>query len=305
MTLPEGMTLNPSAAHGLETCSPAQIGIGRTNPVTCPAGSKVGTVTIETDLPPHSLAGNVYLGNPAGGPIGGPPFTIYLDAESIYGVSVRLQGQVEANRGTGRLEATFLDNPQLPFSDLSLTFNGGSRAPLANPLACGTGQVESLFTPYTGGPAALGSTPFTTTGCPNPLPFSLSQSTQTSNPERRRLHRLHVQPRPRRRPAVPRAGRPPTLPAGLIGAIPSVHAVRRTPSAGGHVFAGEPDRRATVTAGCRLRTVCLLRARLSDRPLWRRSLRPVDRRPGHRRTLRLRRRPHARGDRRRSLHRAA
>ncbi len=182
VTLPEGMTLNPSAAHGLETCSPAQIGIGTTNPVTCPAGSQVGTVTIETDLPTHSLSGNVYLGNPGGGQISGPPFTIYIDAESIYGVSVRLQGQVEANRSTGRLETTFLDNPQLPFSDLFLTFNGGPRAPLANPLSCGTGQVESLFTPYTGGPAALSSTPFTTTGCSNPIPFSLSQTTQTSNP---------------------------------------------------------------------------------------------------------------------------
>ena len=182
VTLPEGMTLNPSAAHGLETCSPAQIAIGTTNPVTCPAGSKVGTVTIETDLPPQSLSGNVYLGNPGGGQIGGPPFTIYLDAESIYGVSVRLQGQVEANRATGRLEASFLNNPQLPFSDLLLTFNGGNRAPLANPLACGTGQVESLFTPYTGGPAALSSIPFDDHRMlKSHLPFSLSQGTQTSN----------------------------------------------------------------------------------------------------------------------------
>ncbi len=242
------MTLNPSAAHSLETCSPAQIGIGRTNPVTCPAGSKVGTVTIETDLPPHSLAGNVYLGNPAGGPIGGPPFTIYLDAESIYGVSVRLQGQVEANRGTGRLEATFLDNPQLPFSDLSLTFNGGSRAPLANPLACGTGQVESLFTPYTGGPAALGSTPFTTTGCPNPLPFSLSQSTQTSNPNAGAytdftfdLARADGQQY--------LAGLTTTLPAGLIGAIPSVQLCGEPQAQAGTCSPASEIGRATVTAG--------------------------------------------------------
>ena len=72
VTLPEGMTLDPSAAHGLGVCTPSQIAIGTADPVTCPADSRVGTVTIETDLPPHSLSGGVYLGSPSGGPIAGP-----------------------------------------------------------------------------------------------------------------------------------------------------------------------------------------------------------------------------------------
>ncbi len=159
VTLPEGMTLNPPAANGLGTCSPEQIGIGSARPVECPAASKIGTVAIETDLPPDSLAGNVYLGDLAGGPITGPPFTIYIDAESIYGVSVRLRGLVEANRETGRLQATFTENPPLPFEDLKLTLDGGTRAPLANPLSCATGAVQAAFTPYTGGAATLSSTP--------------------------------------------------------------------------------------------------------------------------------------------------
>ncbi len=92
VAFPEGMTLNPSAAHGLEACTPAQIAIGSATPAACPAGSKVGTVAIETDLPPGALTGNVYLGSPSGGTITEPPFTIYLDAESVYGVSVKLQG---------------------------------------------------------------------------------------------------------------------------------------------------------------------------------------------------------------------
>ena len=139
LTLPEGLTLNPAAAHGLEACSGAQIGIGTANAVGCPAGSKIGTVTIETDLPPGSLTGNVYLGSAGGGPITAPPYTIYLDAESPrYGVSVRLKGSVAPNPGTGRLEVTFAGNPQLPFSELRLTLNGGEHAPLANPLACGS-----------------------------------------------------------------------------------------------------------------------------------------------------------------------
>jgi len=221
VTLPEGLTLNPSAAQGLATCSPGQIALGTANPVGCPAASKIGTVTIETDLPAGSLTGPVYLGDPSGGPISGPPFTIYLDAESVYGVSVRLQGQVSANAATGRLEATFLHNPQLPFSDLLLTLDGGARAPLANPLTCGTAQVQSLFTPYTGGPPALGSQPFTTTGCANPLPFSLSQSTSTSNPNAgANTDFTFTLARADGQQYI--SGLTTTLPAGVVGLIPSV-----------------------------------------------------------------------------------
>jgi hypothetical protein len=221
LTLPEGLTLNPSAAHGLEACTTAQIGIGTTNPVTCPAASKVGTVTIETDLPPGSLAGSVYLGNPGSGPIAGPPYTVYLDAESNLGVSVRLKGLVNPNPTTGRLEASFVENPQLPFSDLILKLESGERAPLANPLACGTAHVETLFTPYTGGAPFLSSTPFTTSGCPSPIPFVLSQSTQNSSPNAGaytsytfNLGRADGQQYLSRVQTV--------LPAGLVGAIPSV-----------------------------------------------------------------------------------
>ena len=78
ITLPEGMTLNPSAAAGLEACTPAaRSAIGTKNGVTCPAGSKLGTVSLEVPgLPAGSLTGNVYLGGPVrsdhGRPITGP-----------------------------------------------------------------------------------------------------------------------------------------------------------------------------------------------------------------------------------------
>ncbi|MFZ3334563.1 MAG: hypothetical protein WA199_01295, partial [Xanthobacteraceae bacterium] len=82
VTLPEGLTLNPSAAHGLEACSAAHFDIGGTASPSCPTGSKTGTVLIETDLPPGSLTGNVYLASPGGGPIENPPYTIYLEANA-------------------------------------------------------------------------------------------------------------------------------------------------------------------------------------------------------------------------------
>jgi hypothetical protein len=185
VTLPEGLTLNPSAANGLKACTPAQIGIGTRNAVTCPAESKVGEVTLTVpDLPAgEPLTGSMYLGGPESGPITGPPYTMYIDAESArYGVSVRLKGSVVPNETTGRLTATFAENPEQPFSKLVMHFTGGPKAVLANPLVCGTASTATSFSPYTGQPAVLSSSPFTTTGCPSPLPFSLSQSTSNLAP---------------------------------------------------------------------------------------------------------------------------
>jgi hypothetical protein len=249
LTLPEGMTLNPSAARGLEACTAGQIGIGTTNLVTCPAASRVGGVTIETDLPPGSLAGNVYLGNPGGGPITGPPYTIYLDAESFfYGVSVRLQGSVNPNPSTGRLEATFTNNPQLPFSNLLLTLKGGAQAPLANPLGCGTEHVEALFTPYTGLAAWLSSTPFVTTGCPSPLPFSLTQSTQNTSAHAGaytsytfNLSRADGQQYLSQVRTI--------LPPGLVGAIPSVPLCGEPQAQAGTCSSASEIGQATVNVG--------------------------------------------------------
>jgi hypothetical protein len=183
VTLPEGLTLNPSAAQGLDACTQSQLHRGASAPVECPAASKIGTVNIETDLPPGSLAGNVYLGKADGtSAITGPPYLVFIDAESVYDVSVRLEGQAVPDPVTGRLTVSFLGNPQLPFSDLTLTLNGGPRSPLANPLSCATFATDFTFTPWTLGAAFSGATPFAASGCPASTPFALSQSTATSAP---------------------------------------------------------------------------------------------------------------------------
>ncbi len=221
VTLPEGMTLNPAAAHGLEACTAAQIAIHTRRAVSCPAASRVGSVTIETDLPPKTLTGNVYLGSPGGGAITGPPYTIYLDAEDpAADVSVRLQGSVVPDP-SGRLTASFLENPQLPFSELILSLNGGPRAPLANPLACGRSTVDALFTPYTGVGIGLSATPFTTTGCASPLPFAPAQSTQSSsaNAGAYTSYTFNLT-RPDGQQYLSQLKT--VLPPGLLGAIPSV-----------------------------------------------------------------------------------
>jgi hypothetical protein len=256
VTLPEGLTLNPAAAHGLEACSAEHFPIGAATPTSCPASSKIGTVLIETDLPPGSLVGNVYLASPGGAAIENPPYTIYLEANAtgtdpataVEGVSVRLQGTVNPNPATGRLEVAFANNPQLPFSELRLTLNGGEHAPLANPLACGSAATESLFTPYTGGPAALGSTPFTIAGCSNPLPFSLSQSTTTSNPNAGAYSNFTFT-LTRANGQQYLATLTTTLPAGLVGEIPSVPLCGEPQAAQGTCPSTSEIGVASVTAG--------------------------------------------------------
>ncbi len=189
VTLPEGMTLNPAAAHGLEACTPAQARIHSLTPgVACPAGSKIGTVTLNVpDLPPNSLQGNMYLGGPESGPITKQPYTMYLDAESArYGVSVRLEGSITLNETTGRVTASFVKNPQQPFSDVILHFNGGPLAPIANPLACGTATTETKLVPYIGAFATqMPTSAFTVDSngsggaCASPLPFAPTQTSES------------------------------------------------------------------------------------------------------------------------------
>ncbi len=247
VTLPEGLTLNPSAAHGLKACTAAQIGIGTRNTVACPAESKVGEVSIETDLPPGSLNGNVYLGSPSGATITDPPFTIYIDAEApSLDVSVRLQGTVSPNPTTGQLEVSFFGNPRLPFSELRLKLTGGEHAPLANPLGC-SGSTAFSFSAYTGASIA-GSTPFTATGCPSAIPFSLGQSTTDSTHKAGaytnytfNLTRGEGQQYPQRLTT--------TLPAGLVGAIPSVPLCGEPQASQGACPSSSLIGTANVTAG--------------------------------------------------------
>ncbi|MGH2903424.1 MAG: hypothetical protein ACRDK7_07575 [Solirubrobacteraceae bacterium] len=248
VTLPEGLTLNPSAAQGLQACTQSQLHRGSSAPVECPAASKIGTVNIETDLPPGSLAGNVYLGKANGtSVITGPPYLIFIDTESVYNVSVRLEGQVVPNPVTGRLEVSFLGNPQLPFSDLTLTLNGGPRAPLANPLSCAAANTSFVFSAYTG-EGFGGSTPFAVDGCPASIPFVLTQSTQSANstagaysPYTFNLARGDGQQYLSRIST--------TLPAGLLGAIPSVALCGEPQAAAGTCSAASQIGVASVTAG--------------------------------------------------------
>ncbi|HST32249.1 MAG TPA: hypothetical protein VLJ80_01900 [Solirubrobacteraceae bacterium] len=221
--LPAGMTLNPSAAAGLTACTPDQARIHSATPGTdCPASSVLGTVSLNVPtLPDGSLTGNIYLGTPPdGGAITGPPYIIYLDAESArYGVSVRLKGETFPNETTGQVTTVFSENPEQPFTTATLNFKGGALAPIANPLTCDAGAAEGSFLPYTEIGAKTISTPFAATGCPATIPFALTQTTanQTANAGGNTSYTFSLT-RPEGNQYLSRVKT--TLPAGLVGQIP-------------------------------------------------------------------------------------
>jgi hypothetical protein len=232
VTLPEGMTLNPSAAAGLAACSPAQARIHSAEKgVGCPAASKIGTVELIVPTLPEKepngevpLKGNIYLGGPETGPITGPPYNIYLDAESTrYGVSVRIKGQTIPNEATGRVTTVFDENPEQPFTKVSMHFDRANLTAIANPLSCGAATTSGSFVPFTTPEGATKSafTAFTPTGCPNPIPFALTQSatnqTTTAGGHTNYTFNLGRADGQQYLSQVKT-----TLPEGLVGAIPTV-----------------------------------------------------------------------------------
>jgi hypothetical protein len=250
VALPEGMTLNPSAANGLQACANVQSG--------CPAASRIGTVSVNAPgIPNGTLVGGIYVGTQESqDPESGKEYRIFLSAEApAYGVGLRLEGHVKANKTTGRLTATFTDNPQVPFEDVLLTFNGGPRAPLANPLSCGAAAPTAVITPYSG-PSPNANT--TTSGftvnsgtaapCPSPLPFALVQSTHDQSASAGAftsftlsLARTDGQQYLSKVRTV--------LPPGLLGAIPSVTLCTEAQASTGTCPVSSEIGKATVTAG--------------------------------------------------------
>jgi hypothetical protein len=158
VVLPEGMGINPSSAVGLATCSNAQFAKGTNDTITCPEKSIIGSVEVQTpSLPPNSLGGTVYVGEPLqngpGKASSGEQFRIFIHATSDrYGVNVRLIGKVILNEETGQITALVEDNPQATFSNFRLHLNGGPRGTLTSPNICGPNTTNTDMTPWSGNP---------------------------------------------------------------------------------------------------------------------------------------------------------
>jgi hypothetical protein len=252
--MPEGMTLNPSAAAGLTACTPAQAHIHELPAgVGCAGSSEIGTVSLEVPtLPAGSLTGKVYLGGPeGGGAITKPPYTVYVDAESPrYGVSVRVEGEVVPNEATGQLTTIFKNNPEQPFTSVKLQLKSGALAPIANPLTCNSVSAEGKFLPYTltAEKSVIASPAFTPTGCANPIPFAPTQGTadQTSNAGAATSFTVNLT-RPEGNQYLSHVST--TLPPGLVGRIPTVPLCPEAQAAAGTCEAASAIGTANVLSG--------------------------------------------------------
>ncbi|MGA9316031.1 MAG: hypothetical protein WBV77_15545, partial [Solirubrobacteraceae bacterium] len=113
VTLPEGMTVNPSAGVGLGACTRSEyeaesletpVGVG------CPIESKLGTVHIKTPALNEEGTGSVYIATPYANPFSeeghpdGSLIALYVVARfPVRGVTVKVAGKVSADPITGRL----------------------------------------------------------------------------------------------------------------------------------------------------------------------------------------------------------
>jgi hypothetical protein len=159
-TLPAGFTINPAAADGLEACSADQVRYGKNVDADCPAASKIGSIEADVPALEAPLHGSVYQRTPEPGRL----FGFWVVADEM-GVHLKLPAEIEPNPLTGQVSVVFdhipgLDGlPQVPVEDLKLEVFGGPRAPVATPAGCGTYLTEFSFAPWSGRPAAQGSTP--------------------------------------------------------------------------------------------------------------------------------------------------
>jgi hypothetical protein len=190
VTLPQGMTISPSSADGLQACSEAQIALFSTEPATCPEASAIGTVTVHTPLLAEPLDGSVFLGTPLCSPCtnadaqAGRMVRLFVEVKNANrGIDLKLAGTTSVDPSTGRLTARFLDNPQLPFDDLKLELKSGPRAPLATPAGCGsyesTAELRPWSSPFT--PNAGLSSSFLISNCGDPNRFAPTVTSGTVN----------------------------------------------------------------------------------------------------------------------------
>jgi hypothetical protein len=151
VTLPEGVTVNPSQAEGLGVCSPADYARETASSPPgqgCPEASKIGSVNVTTPLLEEEAKGSVYVASPYDNPFDSL-LALYVVAKiPARGVLIKQAGKVELNPKTGQLVSTFDDLPQIPFETFNLNFFEGDRAPLAMPSRCGTYDITAKFTPW-------------------------------------------------------------------------------------------------------------------------------------------------------------
>jgi uncharacterized repeat protein (TIGR01451 family) len=147
VTFPEGMTISPSAAQGLGSCTPEEIGLDTNRPVTCPDNSQYGKLTLHTPILPatEQPEGFIYIAKQGDNPFHNFLSLYLVIEEPDRGILVKIPGRVDLSQSTGQITTSFDNLPQLPVSDMQLSFKGGVRAALVNPSTCGQKTIKAEF----------------------------------------------------------------------------------------------------------------------------------------------------------------
>ncbi|HEX3323951.1 MAG TPA: hypothetical protein VHR65_02265, partial [Solirubrobacterales bacterium] len=148
VTLPKGMSVNPSLSSGLGACTQDEVKLNSDAEAQCPESSKVGTVEIETPLIREKLTGAVYVARQNDNPFNSLLGLYMVFSSARDGITIKVAGKLTPDPVTGQLTSVFTENPEAPFSKLVLHFTAGPRAALVNPPKCGSYAIHSEFSPW-------------------------------------------------------------------------------------------------------------------------------------------------------------
>jgi hypothetical protein len=156
-SLPPGTNLATAIASnpGFTACTEQQFDRGAVESASCPDGSLVGDLTVETplldgdrnpDTPLEPIGGDVW----AGEQVQGHPnqFRIFTEITDGGVTRIKAKGIATADPQTGDVVAVFDDLPQVPFYHLEQRFFGGDHALLVNPPTCGNPSMRTELVPW-------------------------------------------------------------------------------------------------------------------------------------------------------------
>jgi hypothetical protein len=156
--LPQGFAVNTDSADGLGTCSAKEVGFGENVASKCPDSAKLASTEFEVPVLERNLRGAIYLREQEPG----HPYRIWVVADDL-GLHLKLPGDLELDKDTGQIHSIVVGTPetegipQAPLREVKLLFKSGFRAPLITPSECGTYLTHFEFTPWSGGPPAIGN----------------------------------------------------------------------------------------------------------------------------------------------------
>jgi hypothetical protein len=139
VSLPEGLTINPSLGAGLGTCAEAQFANETSSAQGCPNNSKIGTVEVQGALGlEEPLKGSLYIATPYANPYHSL-LALYMTARSPRrGILLKSIGELAPDPKSGKLIATFDNLPRLLYTHFELTLREGQRSTLVSPPTCGS-----------------------------------------------------------------------------------------------------------------------------------------------------------------------